>query len=281
MRGLGLLGVVGGVVIASCQGSVGFEGPGLGSGSGTGSPASGRRNPPRAAEECANGYDDNGDGRADEGCSCAPGQTQTCFTGDSTARRKGICVDGVQTCELVFEFPQWGDCLGEIVPISEIGGNGADDDCDGDTDEGADFPGAGGEGICTPAELELCDNGADDDCDGLTDCADPQCGATCPGGGGDYPGASGEPPHCAEGAVCIAGQSRWCDTPTYCSFGTQVCMPDGRWGECVEVTDRPGEGICDDDYYYDLDCCLEAGACCQNFPYDDSSVGSCEGIACE
>lgn len=256
------------MLLCGCQGNVGVDG--------LESEYGARRGPPRATEECGNGYDDDGDGDVDEGCPCTLGQTQACFTADSTLRRKGICADGIQQCLEDFEFTRWGDCVGEIRPIGEVVGNGADDDCDGQVDEGGDFPGAGGEGVCTPAELEVCDNGADDDCDGLTDCDDPQCGGSCTGG--DYPGTTGEPPACQEGWVCVPGQYRWCDTPTYCSWGQQFCGPDGQWGECIEKTARPG--LCTG-RWYDPECCQNALGCCQNYPYDNSSVGSCGGISCE
>ncbi len=51
-------------------------------------------------------------------------------------------------------------CKDEIVPIAEIC-NMADDDCDGQIDEGLSF-------CCRPTGLELCD-GRDNDCDGQID----------------------------------------------------------------------------------------------------------------
>jgi hypothetical protein len=82
------------------------------------------------------------------------------------------------------------------------------------------------------------------------------------------------------GQCCDPGQYRYCDTPTYCSWGRQQCRPDGRWGTCEETTRPPS---CTG-YYYDTDCCVRLGFCCQNFwHWDpslpiDASVGSCEGI---
>jgi len=97
----------------------------------------------------------------------------------------GACVEGVSACELGVTV-----CAGAIMPRAELC-DGADDDCDGETDE--DFPGLGqpcsvGVGACLtrgllhctdegralcgtgPAEpsADGCD-GADNDCDGETD----------------------------------------------------------------------------------------------------------------
>ncbi len=79
---------------------------------------------PDAAETC-NGIDDNCDGATDEGCTCTDGQTRDCGTDE------GACQLGRQTCA----GGAWGDCQGGVTPVDEIC-NGADDDCDGQTDEG-------------------------------------------------------------------------------------------------------------------------------------------------
>jgi hypothetical protein len=81
------------------------------------------------------------------------------------------------------------------------------------------------------------------------------------------------------GAVCVPGSTRYCDTPTYCSWGEQRCNDDGAgWSSCYEASPPPGCG----GYAYDQDCCMEAGACCQDW-YDadldgdwTDSVGACE-----
>lgn len=81
------------------------------------------------------------------------------------------------------------------------------------------------------------------------------------------------------GCVCIPGAERFCDTPTYCSWGKQVCGPDGQWGSCNE-TSPPALCAIISGYYYDTACCLAAGGCCQNYPIDNSSVGDCGDITC-
>ncbi|MCC7542536.1 MAG: hypothetical protein IT379_40340 [Deltaproteobacteria bacterium] len=76
-----------------------------------------------AAEEC-NGQDDDCDGDTDEGCSCAPGATQSCGTDT------GECALGEQTCDA---SGAWGACSGAVEPRVETC-NGLDDDCDGAVD---------------------------------------------------------------------------------------------------------------------------------------------------
>lgn len=47
----------------------------------------------------------------------------------------------------------------------------------------------------------------------------------------------------SEEQLCIPSTKRWCDGPTYCFWGYQICLPDGRWEDtCHEYTsveDRP------------------------------------------
>ena len=150
------------------------------------------------------------------------------------------------------------------------GGGGGDWDCQsiGEfvicRDGSPDYPdgGGGGDWDCYfMDELRVCtDGGGDTPGDGGG------------GGGGDTPGDGG----C--GGECIPGVERWCDTPIACAWGKQQCAPDGRWGACREVTERPaGCG----GFFYDRDCCVDAGGCCQNFPIDDTSVGMCTGVVPE
>jgi hypothetical protein len=105
--------------------------------------------------EACNDQDDDCDGATDEdvpNC-CDPGETIPCGTNE------GLCEAGAQRCG---NDRQYGEC--DAVGPRDEGCNGADDDCDGLTDEGV----LNACGRCGPVPNEAC-NTADDDCDGRTD----------------------------------------------------------------------------------------------------------------
>lgn len=81
------------------------------------------------APETCNGVDDDCDGATDLGCDCLPGDARAC----------GTCDLGQQTCG---RDGGWQACEEQENPPSEAC-NGDDDDCDGQTDEGATCPEAG------------------------------------------------------------------------------------------------------------------------------------------
>lgn len=175
--------------------------------------------PPPDPDTCGNGFDDDLDGRIDEGCACRSGESQFCFPGLESQLGVGKCRGGRQICTSVQEFDLgWGPCeAGAIGPTPEDCRNGIDDDCNGTVDDGVGCvctPGsavdcyggpAGTEnvGACRVGALvctedgrgyaacageilptaEVCGDGVDNDCDGLTDCQDtsdcPICLGVC------------------------------------------------------------------------------------------------------
>ncbi len=111
-------------------------------------------------DEACDGVDNDCDGATDEGCPCSAGESRPC--GDSF--RVAPCTPGTQTC---LDDGRWSACEGAVGPSAEACGtgmgDGVDNDCDGQTDEGCG---------CTP-EPEMCGDGVDNDCDGATD--EPAC----------------------------------------------------------------------------------------------------------
>ncbi len=77
-------------------------------------------------ETCEGSVDEDCDGQIDESCGCCEGDVQPCGSQD------GVCVPGSQTCV----GGVWGDCLGGVQPNPEVCGNGLDDDCNGQVDDG-------------------------------------------------------------------------------------------------------------------------------------------------
>lgn len=161
-------------------------------------------------------------------------------------------------------------CLEErCIPSQEIC-DGADNDCDGDTDEGN--PGGGapcittspgvcaagtiscvnGALVCQPTEPsgpEICD-GKDNDCDGETDEGNPGGGAPC---------ITGLPGECSPGVIA-------------CTDGALSCVGDPPALEiCGDAKDNDCDGVTDEDCCGPGDFTCNDGAC---FP----DTGVCDGV---
>ena len=178
--------------------------------------------------EPCNGKDDDCDGETDEDF---PTLGDPCDGPDLD-----LCPDGVAVCDgeggLACDEP--GDGRGEAC-------NGADDDCDGATDE--DFPALGA--ACDGSDGDLCATGS-------TICAADGLGTTCHEIGAskveicndvddDCDGATDEPFACRIGAVDTDAQGCGsCGTQTRNRTCTAACDwgPWGSWGSCG------GEGVC-------------------------------------
>ena len=126
------------------------------------------------------GGDDDGSGSQ---MSCAPGATQSCYSGDPSTQGVGPCTNGTQTCDAT---GNWGPCLGETPPKGELCANSVDDNCNGMVDEDADADGdsfttcggdccdattdgCGDPKLVNPGSFEAPGNTVDDDCDGMVD----------------------------------------------------------------------------------------------------------------
>ena len=161
--------------------------------------------PPRGNEVCSDGIDNDGDKAVDEGCNCTVSTSaeKACYPGPPETRGRGQCKDGAQVCVATGEFGSWGECVGAVMPQTEVCGDGVDNDCNGKVDDDPSCACAAsatrecysapsatnGVGQCTagtqhckpdgtgwsecvgevgPA-AEQCDDGIDNDCDGQTD----------------------------------------------------------------------------------------------------------------
>jgi hypothetical protein len=173
---------------------------------------------PRGDEVC-NGVDDDCDGATDEGfdvgASCDGVDADSCANGTATCTADGSGV------ECVNEDP---------VDIAEIC-NHADDDCDGETDEGLSLC------RCTGGQdpvAEIC-NQIDDDCNGSADDGLSTCGCT----GGNPPGTetcNGIDDDCDEAIDEGFGVGLPCDgdDDDLCANGITACTPDGTGVECAD-----------------------------------------------
>lgn len=159
---------------------------------------------------------------------CVFGEMRFCYSGPLGTLGVGLCHLGGQFCiPNASGSPTWGPCLNEVTPTAEICDT-ADNDCDGQTNEGFDIGSACTSGVgtcsrtgtrvCSPDRLgtvcgitagtptaETC-NGLDDNCNGLIDDGINLQGDV------DNCGSCGN--QCNNGQVCVTGVC------------TRVCTPN-------------------------------------------------------
>jgi len=182
-------------------------------------------------DEICDGLDNDCDDEVDEGCTCASGDVQSCYSGPEGTPGTGACVEGTQTCGAE---GSWGSCDGEVVPTDESC-NGGDDDCDGETDEGFEAETCG-QGICH-VTVETCVDGEPVECVPLP--ADPS--ESCNGIDDDCDDDIDEGCSCTDGDTqpCYAGPMGT-ENVGACHGGTQTCA-DGAWGDCIGAVVPTGE----------------------------------------
>ena len=199
-------------------------------------------------ETCANGMDDDCNGKTDETppCNCKVGSTKGCYNGPAYTAGVGICKAGVQICS---SGQSWGPCIGAVTPAKEIC-NGKDDDCDGKKDE--EFPQKGWQclvtgkkGACAVGSFTSCTsgtltctgpaattescNGVDDNCDGYMDNAVVGKGSVLT-----------RPCYKNSVGCTLYGKSYTCKGT--CKAGQEVCA-GGNWLPCFGYT-YPAAEIC-------------------------------------
>ncbi|MDI1443332.1 hypothetical protein [Polyangium sp. 6x1] len=245
-QGGGGTGGVGGVGGQGGQGGQGGAGGGMGGTGGVGGMAC-----EPVPEVCGDNKDNNCDGEVDEGC-CAPGSTQSCYTGPDGTMGVGACMAGVQTCNP--DGLGYGPCVGEVVPGTQTCGL-TDEDCNGVVGDG---PGC----LCTPGTTMPCYTGPAGTqnagiCKGGT--------ATCAADGLSYGACLGQVLPQAEtcnaqdddcdtfiddgaNCACAPNSTKACYTGPMgtsgvglCKMGVETCAPDGSgYGPCTgEVLPSP------------------------------------------
>ncbi len=172
------------------------------------------------------------DGGPDVVGGCAETETRKCYSGPPSTRGIGTCQQGEQSCT----DGVWGLCSGDTLPTEEVC-DGADNDCDGSTDNLPDLHcGLGQCAVTSPA----CEAGADQECIPPIGALDEPCNGlddTCDG-------------QVDEGCLCMDGEKQFCYSGSLatldigvCRGGEQTCV-GGEWDLCEgEIT--PLAEICD------------------------------------
>ncbi len=133
--------------------------------------------------DCGQGYICVSGGCVPGSEGCDPDDVEDCYFGAAGTEGVGPCRGGSRTC---LATATWGDCVGMVVPTTEICDNNIDDDCNGTPDDDLDADGDGftpcngdccdlvGSGcgnpaLVNPGAFEAAGNQIDDDCDGTID----------------------------------------------------------------------------------------------------------------
>jgi len=126
---------------------------------------------PGAVEEC-NGTDNNCSGDENDALDAA------IYYQDSDGDGFGNASVSQSSCSVISDYvsdnTDCDDANSSVNPTATESCNGADDNCDGSTDEG--LSDADSDGTCDALDTEEC-SGADNDGDGLVDCDDSDCAA--------------------------------------------------------------------------------------------------------
>ena len=241
------------------------------------------------------------------GCACVPGEPRDCYTGPPNTRDVGVCKGGVQTCNS--SGNGWSPCDGEVVPTTESCFTPADDDCDGEVNEG----GVGC--LCAPDAIEACYSGppatrnvgacadgtrvcnatgtawgacvdevlplaescltpVDDDCDGLVNEDGVGCNCTPNTTAPCYSGPAGT----EDVGVCKGGAQTCNGAGTGYGPCTGDVVPSAD--VCTDNLDNNCNGILNDGYAAGADGCVcypNSVAACYSGPAGTNNVGVCKG----
>lgn len=87
---------------------------------------------------------------------CSPLEQQPCYGGPAGTQDVGPCRAGTQVCD---QSSQWGECVGQVVPVVEDCQTWADQDCSGNCGELVSYRVYGGGGLDALQFLHTIDNG--------------------------------------------------------------------------------------------------------------------------
>ena len=168
-----------------------------------------------------------------------------------------VCQDADRDgyCSIAEGGTDCNDTKIDVRPGASEKCNGADDNCNGQIDEGFNIAGkqlgtscgawnssasaCAGQWVCTPdgtnvtcqsarvpGELkEICDNGIDDDCDNVVD--------------EQFEVSNGAR---VQGCFCVVGSTKQCGSSIgECGAGFRLCLTDGTWSDCKDSKDPQTE----------------------------------------